>query len=108
MASDPKSTPGPSPIPAPRADVKGIRIFTYPKVIYIFPTLIVSLICGIGMKMIDNRTEDPSRVPIAERQNVKAAAASPAPVSATPPLVAKHERFKAAQNIFGVLFLGVF
>ena len=39
-----------------RTDVKGIRVFTYPKVIFMFPTLIVALICGFGM-MIDRRPD---------------------------------------------------
>jgi len=52
MASDPKmSAPPESPSSVKHRD-KGIRIFTYPKVIFIFPTLIAALICGLGMALI--------------------------------------------------------
>jgi len=114
MASDPKSTA--SSVPAAgnssRMDVKGIRVFSYPKVIYIFPTMIVAFICGLGMLVIRDRTEDPTKKAPAPAQ-VKAAestepAATTAPASAPAQPVAKHDRFKTPQNLFGVLFLGVF
>ena len=56
MSSDPKSTQPPStPRPVKQRD-QGIRIFSYPKVIFIFPTLIVALICGTGMALIHGYT----------------------------------------------------
>jgi len=99
MASDPKSQPTVSHAGIPRQDVKGIRIFTYPKVIFMFPTLIVAIICGVGMWVVQSRN------PAAADVGVSAAAdpgvnAAPAP--------AKHERFKKPENLFGILFLGVF
>ena len=54
MASDPKATPAPD-----RTMYKGIRIFTYPKLIFIFPTMLTALICGVGMTLLGNPTEDP-------------------------------------------------
>ena len=54
MASDSKATPAPD-----RMLVKGIRIFSYPKLIFIFPTFITALICGVGMSLLGNTTEDP-------------------------------------------------
>ncbi|HEX8202294.1 MAG TPA: hypothetical protein VF590_17585, partial [Isosphaeraceae bacterium] len=27
----------------------GVKIYTYPKIIFIWPTLVISLICGLGM-----------------------------------------------------------
>jgi hypothetical protein len=104
MASDPKSTPQPAATThTARPDVKGIRIFTYPKVIYLFPTMVVALICGIGMTVIHDRTQDPTRAPAA----AQVAATSPAPggVEARP---AAHTRFTTSQNLLGVLFIAVF
>lgn len=111
MASDPKATP-PSPVSrAPHRD-KGIRIFTYPKVIFIFPTLVVAMICGIGMKLIGDSTADPLK-PL-PNQAAASAAGSAAPASGTehaakphPTVFEKHARFLTSQNLFGVLFLGV-
>lgn len=108
MASDPKSTA--SSVPAggnsSRMDIKGIRVFSYPKVIYIFPTMIVAFICGLGMLVIRDRTEDPSKVPAAAQ--VKADQPATAAADAPAPVMAKHDRFKTPQNLFGVLFLAVF
>jgi hypothetical protein len=87
-------------------DVKGIRLFSYPKVIYIFPTMIVALICGFGMWWIRDRTEDPTRAPAAAQ--VKAAGSAGATATAPAAVPPRHERFQTAQNLFGVLFLVVF
>ena len=100
MASDPKSNPAAPAAHGTRIDVKGIRVFTYPKVIFMFPTLIVALICGIGMKAIGDNNEG-QRKAVAEAK-VKAGEAAVAPPAAD------HDRFKTPENLFGVLFLGVF
>ena len=51
--------------PPPPASIKhrekGIRIFMWPKVIYIFPSAIVALICSIGMWRIADKSYDPSK-----------------------------------------------
>ena len=61
MATDPKmASPAPTS-PAIRSREKGMLIFTYPKVIFIFPTMIAALICGIGMSVIRNDTSDPGK-----------------------------------------------
>lgn len=107
MASEPKpNAPESARSRTSTIDVKGIRIFTYPKVIYIFPTLIVALICGIGMKVLGDPTEDPVKVRAAAAAQLKATGGVEA--AGAPAVPAKHERFKAAQNLFAVLFLGVF
>ena len=108
MATDPKSNPSPVSH-GTRTDVKGIRVFTYPKVIFMFPTMVVALICAVGMKMIGDQTVDPVRAANAANAasadvNAQAGGGS-APVAAVP---AGHDRFKTPQNLFGVLFLGVF
>jgi hypothetical protein len=101
MASDPKSTPPATSPSGPRPDVKGIRIFSYPKVIFLFPTLIVSLICGIGMLTIGDRTEGQRTA------EVKAQAAVGGPAVKDAPAAAKPDRFKTPENLLAVLFLGV-
>jgi hypothetical protein len=106
MASDPKATPAPD-----RNMVKGIRIFTYPKLIFIFPTMVTALICGVGMSLLGNPTEDPLKnVPVSTviltDPSVKASDANvPKPVVAVK--MAKHQRFVQPQNLLGILFLGI-
>ena len=106
MASEPKpTTPPGSSATAPRRD-KGIRIFFYPKIIFLLPTLIVAIICWLGMWVIRDRTENPNkRAP----QQVSAKGA-PAVAAATPaePVRPASDRFKTPENLLAVLFLGVF
>jgi len=71
MASDAKNTAPPAPTQTVKRD-HGIRIFTYPKLIFIFPTLIAALICGIGMKLIHDRTEDPLKASATANATAKA------------------------------------
>src|SRR5512133_3532578 len=100
MASDPKQTARPESALVARRD-QGIRIFTYPKTIFIFPTLVVALICGIGMQMIGDRTEDPIKI-----EAVAQATAGEHPsVAPTSVPMAKHQRFVTPQNLLGILFL---
>ncbi len=103
MASDSKSTTSASSGPL-RVENQGIRVFTYPKVIFMFPTLIVALICGLGMWVIGGTSPDPSK-----QQTVQSAVTKDGIQAATvAPTMARHERFNTPQNLFGVLFLGVF
>jgi hypothetical protein len=78
---------------------KGMKIFTYPKIIFIWPTLMMAIICGIGMIIIKDRTIDPTKPipgmtlkqvvePTTEAERVK--------------------RFSSSQNVLGVLFLLTF
>ncbi|HWE36377.1 MAG TPA: hypothetical protein VG406_07365 [Isosphaeraceae bacterium] len=57
MATDPKNNPAATGLPTPH-EGKGVRIFTYPKVIFLYPTLIVSLICGLIMISVGRRSMD--------------------------------------------------
>src|SRR5262245_58004553 len=63
MASDPKNANPPTSGALPTKD-KGVRIFTYPKVIFMFPTMVAALICGLGMMIIKDRTIDPKQAPV--------------------------------------------
>ncbi len=116
MASDPKATPVPDGRLL-RHREQGIRIFTYPKVIFMFPTLIVAVICGIGMKIHGNHLEYP--LPGTAEAQVKAMPKEPAdaarPATTTAPAAsssetweARHHRFMMPSNLLGVLFLGIF
>ena len=120
MASDPKmSAPPESPSSVKHRD-KGIRIFTYPKVIFIFPTLIAALICGLGMSLIRDNTVDPlkGRAKMAagaetgKNQSAPAAAnkgqAATHEEQAAEAVPPRHRRFTTPQNLLGVLFLSVF
>lgn len=83
---------------------KGIRIFTWPKVIYIFPSAIVALICAIGMWSLREKIYDPTKVTpvVTTRTTETGETAAPA----RPPMT-KLERFRTPQNLLGVLFLTV-
>jgi hypothetical protein len=96
MATDAKSA---APAPAPKQN--GLRIFTYPKTIFIWPTLLAAIVSAIIMYASGNHTNDP-------RKDVRAenAAAAAAGDTASPPK-AEPRRFTAPQNIAGILFLTV-
>src|SRR5262249_51847854 len=63
MSSDAKSSIPTTTTPPPKHREQGIRIFMWPKVIFLYPTAIVALICAIGMHFIGDRVWDPSRRP---------------------------------------------
>lgn len=111
MSTDPKAVP---PAAAPTATSasswhKGIRIFTYPKIIFFVPTLIAALVCGLGMSLIRNNTLDPWSQ---QGQAVTNApdAPRPAPANGVPPALDRiyGSRFSSTQNILGMVFLTVF
>ena len=59
MSTDSKPpVPAPSTPPPIKHREKGIRIFTWPKMIYIFPSAIVALICAIGMWSLKEKQYD--------------------------------------------------
>ena len=80
---------------------KPIRIFHYPKIVFIFPTLVVSLICALGMLMIKNNTVRPSKTNemIAQRQEVAEENAAVLPDAPD---------FNSTQNKLALLFLVTF
>ncbi len=107
-AKPPMSSP--STTAAVRHREKGIRIFMWPKMIYIFPSAIVALICAIGMWSLREKHYDPSEVEpgTVATSTAKTPAdgtAESAPVPAR--RMTKLERFRHPQNLLGVLFMAV-
>jgi hypothetical protein len=104
MSTNAKSSPSTAPS---QHREKGIRIFTWPKVIFLYPTAIVALICALGMSVIHDRTHDPTK-------SIKAAVD---PKHLTPehnvlsdmPATKfdKVDRFLTPQNLLAMLFLGM-
>jgi hypothetical protein len=109
-AAKPHSTPSPPPKSKPE---RGILIFTYPKIIFMFPTLVVALVCCIGMYASGNHPEitpltsaDKAIVPSVESKN---APKVPAAVSEDRAKDAKskerEENFRSPANMLALLFL---
>lgn len=113
MTTDPKSSPA-APLTASTPH-QSMKIFTYPKIIFIIPTLIASLICGIGMTVIRDRTNDPTKgrtpPPVQVGQSTTTVK-TPGNVTTTTKLTEKDpqriRRFSSPQNILGVIFLATF
>ena len=116
MSTDAKSPQSP-PSAVSRAGEKGIRIFMWPKVIYIFPSALVALLCAMGMYWLPNKTYDASVPPqpvivdapkSGPAVSVTADPNAPAPVQTEPgkPMT-RRERFNTPQNLLGILFLVV-
>jgi hypothetical protein len=62
MSTDAKSaTSSSTPVSSGTQRAPGIRIFMWPKVIFLYPTAIVALLCSIGMASIHDRTHDPTK-----------------------------------------------
>jgi hypothetical protein len=107
MSSDAKPSMT-TPEATPQHRVQGIRIFMWPKVIFLYPTAIVSLICALGMQIIDDRVHDPSRPlerAVANKQLTgEDSRTAIANSSAT---MDKLDRFWTPQNLLGMLFLAM-
>jgi hypothetical protein len=109
MSMPAKSATSPS-IPAfPHAHHdKGIRIFTWPKVIFLYPTALVSLICYFGMWMIHDQTHDPTKSP-RSAFNAKDLAPGLENLSDEPGTqLTRVDRFSTPQNLLAMLFLAMF
>lgn len=107
MSTDAKpSSPLTTPEPRAKAREQGIRIFMWPKVIFMYPTAIVALICAAGMHFSDDRVHDPSR-PIGEAVDARLLKGDARTLndSATPmdPL----DRFWTPQNLLAMLFFSM-
>jgi len=88
---------------------KGIRIFMWPKVIYIFPSAIVALVCAIGMWSLREKSYDPSVPTPAVVTTAAESPSNPDGKVAVQPVapITKKERFTTPQNLLGVLFLSI-
>jgi hypothetical protein len=123
------STEPAKPTPAPDAASnrpRGVKIFTYPKVIYMYPSGIMALICGFAMLFMETDPKAAEAKDADKAAAVQAAAEVPATPAeaaapaedqakaaeatavATEPAAAakKKSDFGRLQNIFAVLFLG--
>jgi hypothetical protein len=115
MASDPKAAPT-AGVPGPVRE-KGVRIFTYPKIIFIFPTLIMSLICWIGMYTVRDVVDfnynryHARELKAEETKNAKAGVEQAAKAGNEPPMIkpvsGPTAAFDRRENILGLLFLFV-
>jgi hypothetical protein len=106
MDAKPSNTP-PTPVQRPLHREKGIRIFTWPKVIFLWPTAIVALICGVGMWLMHDRTHDPTR-PLKEAVEAKYLAPEYQNLSNEPLSTDKVRRFTSPHNLLAMLFLSMF
>jgi hypothetical protein len=100
-AKEPSSMP-----PALKHREMGIRIFTWPEVIYIFPSAVVALICAIGMWSLKEKTYDPTQPTGVVTRTTATSDAEAGTTPGTVPM-GKRERFSTPQNLLGVLFLTV-
>ncbi len=119
MSTDAKSPEPSTPPPATRGRERGVKIFMWPKVVYIYPSAIVSLICAIGMYALPHKEYDPSLgSPPAAVADANANASAKPAVNANADDAAagakgsgaplsRRERFNTPQNLLGVLFLVV-
>ena len=112
MASDPKAGPV-AGAPGPVRE-KGVRIFMYPKIIFLFPTLIMALICWIGMytvrdvadfnyNRVHSKEHKAEQAKVAKADAVANANANTEPAFLQPDPVAFNRR----ENLLGLLFLVV-
>jgi hypothetical protein len=99
-AADPKAA-ATAAGPTTGREPKPIRIFHYPKIVFIFPTLVMAFVCWIGMLSIKDQTIRPSRLSTAEARAQAEAIADVKVLPNTPD-------FKSPQNVLALSFLIVF
>src|SRR5262245_28903241 len=86
----------------------GIKIFTYPKIIFLWPTLVVSIICAIIMFATGNKVEDPTRKTVEPSASATSGQANNASPSDNNTSNRPARRFSSTQNVVGMVFLLVF
>jgi hypothetical protein len=108
MSTDakPSFTPS-SPALSSQHREKGIRIFMWPKVIFLYPTAIVALICALGMAFIHDHTHDPTK-PLNTAVHEKYLLKGDNSASDQAATSDKVERFLTPQNLLAMLFLSMF
>ncbi len=116
MATDAKSQ-SPSPPGSGAFPHRGIRIFTYPKIIFIWPTLVAAIISAIIMAFNADDTGDPKKASREVQANAPAEAkpsaearpgAEGTTTAAEGTKSVAPKRFTSPQNIAGMIFLTVF
>jgi len=108
MSSDPKASTVAGGPAGPHRE-KGVRIFTYPKLIFIFPTLAMALIAWVGMLWIKDDTVKPVTTPVMQADIDARHQADVAQQAKTGAIPSRHApAFKSPQNMLGLMFLGVF
>lgn len=119
MSTDAKNPESPVSTKPRSSGEKGIKIFMWPKVIYIFPSAIVALFCAMGMYMLQDKLYDPSEPHEhgVAHSNTATPAEKPAilttdpnapvtpPTAENPRPMTRRERFNTPQNLLGILFL---
>lgn len=119
VPAEAKAPPAPGPRKKPAEEhLHCVRIFTFPKIIFLWPTLVAALICGIGMSIYRNNTIDPKKqaAEIASKPAVKDAAGpavkaetgDQAAEEADEVVVRMPRRFNSPSNLMALFFLGVF
>ena len=110
MSTDAKSaTSSSTPVSSGPHRTPGIRIFMWPKVVFLYPTALVALFCALGMAMIHDRTHDPTKsLRAAIDVDSKSFPSAYADLPDTPATsMNKVDRFKTPQNLMAMLFLGM-
>ncbi len=103
MADENENKPAPAPNTGGAAPNR-VRIFTYPKIIFIVPTLIAALVCGIGMMLISDRTDDPKNLVALVDQDAGANTVKTAE-GKTVVKESPKSRFGSTQNVLAMSFL---
>jgi hypothetical protein len=107
MSTDAKPATTPPSSPAIKPREQGIKIFMWPKVIFLYPTAIVALICAAGMSIINDRTHDPTKPLITAVSHTKATDEVKGLSNEPATSLDKVGRFKTPQNLLAMLFLGM-
>jgi hypothetical protein len=108
MDAKPTTSSSPAQPFPPTHHEKGMRIFIWPKVIFLYPTAIVALICAFGMWLINDTTQDPTK-PIKTAispKHLKPGHESLPNEAATD--LTHVDRFRTPQNLLAVLFVSMF
>ena len=108
MSTDAKPSLTPSsPASSSQHREPGIRIFMWPKVIFLYPTAIVALICALGMSIIHDHTHDPTK-PLSTAVHAKYLINGENSAGDEAATSDKVERFLTPQNLLAMLFLSMF
>lgn len=106
MSMDAKPSVPTTTEPTPKHREQGIRIFMWPKVIFLYPTAIVALLCALGMTLIGDRVHDPAR-PLDQAVDQRQLQADSSTVQDSAATLDKLDRFWTPQNLLGLFFLAM-